>query len=119
MNTIKKYSNYIPHVYFIAIILYWCFSIRNNELSSPNIILLLTIPFIWQLIKPLKLINIILGSLFICLSFYLILALLSDVVKIEEVSENTSTFLIIGSLFVLSNLLMSIWILINGIKAKS
>ncbi|WP_034059920.1 hypothetical protein [Lacinutrix jangbogonensis] len=119
MKSIKHLSKYVPHIYFTAIIVYWFLDIRNNEGASPYLILLLVTPFIWQLIKPNRVVNIILGSLFICLSFYLVLAYLSDVIKITEVSANTSAFLIIGGLFVLSNLMMSIWMFINGIKAKS
>ena len=119
MKTIKNYTKFIPHLYFISIISYWFLSIVNNEGASPYLILLLVLPFIWQLIKPNNILNICLGSLFVCLSFYLVLAYLSDVVKITEVGSNTKTFVIVGALFVFSNLIMSVWMLINGIKAKS
>jgi len=117
--SIKKYSKFVPLLYFITIIIYWFLDIRNNEGSSPYIILCLAIPFIWQLIKYNKIINIILGCLFICLSLYISLAFFSDVFKIKEVTANTNTFLLIGSLFVFLNLIMSVWMFINGIKAKS
>lgn len=119
MKTIKKLTKLIPHLYFIAIIVYWFLDIKNNKGASPYLILLLITPFIWQLIKPSRILNIILGSLFILLSSYLILAYLSDIVKITEVTTSTKQFVIVGGIFMFLNITMSFWLLLKGLKAKS
>jgi hypothetical protein len=79
-------------------------------------ILLLAIPFLWQLIKPNKQLNSILGISFACLSSYLILAFLSGVFDIISFNIKTKQFILISGGFVCTNLIMSLWIIRNSLK---
>jgi hypothetical protein len=116
MALISKYSKFIPYLYFIAITVYWFTYINRSNGISAYPILLFGLPFLWQLIKPSKKLNSILGITFVCLSSYLILAYLSDALNIVTFSENAKRFLFIGGLFVLSNFIMSLWIIRNSLK---
>jgi hypothetical protein len=116
MKQISQYSKFIPYLYFIAIIAYWFTDINRSEGISAYPILLFGIPFIWQLIKPNRKLNFALGIIFVCLSSYLILAYLSDLLNIINWSEKAKAFLFYGGLFVVGNFVMSLWIIRNSIK---
>ncbi|WP_400077614.1 hypothetical protein [Winogradskyella sp. R77965] len=116
MQTISKYTKFVPYLYFLSVIAYWFTDIMKNEGSSAYLILLFGIPFLWQLIKPNRKLNFSLGIIFVCLSSYLILAYLSDVLNIIKWSESAKTFLFFSGLFVVGNFVMSLWIMRNSIK---
>ena len=118
MNTIAKYAKFIPYFYFISVIIYWFTDINKNAGFSAYPILLFGIPFLWQLIKPSRKLNFSLGIVFVCLSSYLILAYLSDLLNIIEWSETSKRFLFYGGLLVVSNFVMSLWIVRNSIKKE-
>ncbi|WP_230080175.1 hypothetical protein [Winogradskyella marina] len=79
-------------------------------------ILLFGIPFLWQLIKPSRKLNFSLGIIFVCLSSYLILAYLSDLLNIIHWTETSKNLLFYGGLLVVGNFVMSLWIVRNSIK---
>ncbi|WP_225034951.1 hypothetical protein [Winogradskyella sp. SM1960] len=79
-------------------------------------ILLFGIPFLWQLIKPSRKLNFSLGIVFVCLSSYLILAYLSDLLNIIHWTETSKNLLFYGGLLVVGNFVMSLWIVRNSIK---
>jgi len=116
MNLISKYSKFVPYLYYIAIIVYWFTTINQSEGASAYPILLFGIPFLWQIIKPNRRLNFTLGITFVCLSSYMILAYLSDVLDITTFSHAANQFILYGGLFVAANFFMAIWIIRNSIK---
>ena len=116
MNVIKKYSKFIPYLYFISIIIYWFTSINRSEGLSAYPILLFAIPFLYQLIIPNKKLNFSLGIIFVCLSSYLILAYLANILSIIQWSENAQRILFYSGFIVIGNFTMSLWIIRNSIK---
>ncbi|MCL8009161.1 hypothetical protein M8845_17160 [Gelidibacter japonicus] len=116
MKTLKTYSKFIPYLYFIAVIIYWFTDVNKSEGLTAYPILLFGIPFLWQLIKPNEKLNFSLGITFVCLSSYLILAYLSDLLNIINISYETKPFLIMGGFFVVGNFVMALWMVRNSIK---
>ncbi len=116
MHTISKYTKFIPYLYFLSIIIYWFTDINKSEGLSAYPILLFGIPFLWQLIKPIRELNFSLGIIFVCLSSYLVLAYLFDLLNIINWSEPAKQFFFFGGLFVVGNLVMSLWMIRNSIK---
>lgn|SRR5690554_7870679 len=113
---ISKYSKFIPYLYFIVAVAYWFTDVNKNEGITAYPILLIAIPFVWQLIKPSKQLNFSLGIIFVCVSSYMILAYLIDVFNIISFPETLSNFIILGGLFVFTNFLMSLWMVRNSMK---
>ena len=116
MNAISKYTKFIPYLYFLSVITYWFAHINRSEGISAYLILLCGIPFLWQLVKPNRQLNFSLGIIFVCLSSYLVLAYLSDVLNIVNWTESSKKLLFYGGLFVIGNFIMSLWIIRNSIK---
>lgn len=116
MKLISKYSKFIPYLYFIAVILYCFTSVNKNAGITAYPILLFGIPFLWQLIKPSKKLNFSLGIIFVCISSYLILAYLSDLFNIVNLSATIKQFIIYGGLFVAANFVMALWMIRNSMN---
>jgi len=116
MKALNNYSKFVPYLYFIAVTAYWFTSVNKSEGINAYPILLFGIPFLWQLIKPSKKLNFNLGITFVCLSSYLILAYISDVLDIVTLKESTKQFLLFGGFFVFSNFIMAVWIIKNSLK---
>ncbi len=116
MSTISKYTRFTPYLYFLSVIVFWFNDINKSEGVSAYPILLFGIPFLWQLIKPNRKLNFSLGIIFVCLSSYLILAYLSDVLNIVNWSESSKRFLFYGGALVIGHFVMSLWIIRNSIK---
>lgn len=115
-DLISKYTKFIPYLYFIVAVAYWFTGVNRIEGPAAYPILLFTIPFVWQLIKPSKQLNFSLGIIFVCLSSYLILVYLMDILNIIAFSETVKNFIILGGVFVFSNFLMSLWMIRNSMK---
>ncbi len=118
MNTISKYTKYIPYLYFLSVIIYWFTDINKSEGISAYPILLFGIPFLWQLIKPNRKLNFSLGIIFVCLSSYMILAYLSNVLNIVNWSESAKRLLFYGGALVVGNFVMSLWIIRNSLQKR-
>lgn len=116
MNTISKYTKFIPYLYFVSVIVYWFTTINKIEGISAYPVLLFSIPFLWQLIKPNRKLNFSLGIVFVCLSSYLLLAYLSDLFHIINWTESVKQFLFVSGLVVIGNFIMSLWIVRNSMK---
>lgn len=116
MNAISKYTKFIPYLYFISIVAYWFTIINRSEGISAYPILLFGIPFLWQVIKPNRNLNFSLGIVFVCLSSYLILAYLFNLLNIMNWSESSKRLLFYGGSLVFGNFVMSLWIIRNSIK---
>lgn len=116
MKQIKKISKFVPYLYFIAIIAYWFTYINGREGLSAYPILLLGLPFLWQLIKPNRSLNFSLGIVFVCLSSYLIIAYLSHLLNILDWADSLKSLLFYSGFLVIGNFTMSIWIIRNSIR---
>lgn len=116
MKTISTYSKFVPYLYFLAIIIYWFTDVNRNEGITAYPILLFGIPFLWQLIKPNEKLNFSLGIIFVCLSSYMILAYLFDILNIVNLAYETKRYLILGGFFVVCNFVMALWMIRNSIK---
>ncbi len=115
MNIINKYANWTPYLYFIAVTFYWFTAINRSEGLGAYPILLLCIPFIWQLWRPDQKLNFYLGISFICLSSYLILGYISDLMNVPPIVLAKGV-IIYGGIFVILNFVMSAWIIRNSMK---
>ncbi len=115
MKIISKHTKHIPYLYFIAVSIYWFTIINRSEGISAYPILLFAIPFLWQIIKPNKELNFTLGTIFVCLSSYLILVYLSDLFHVTSF-EIAKGFLVYGGVFAILNFFMSVWIIRNSIR---
>lgn len=111
MKIINQYSKYIPYLYYITIIAFWFTDVNRSEGITAYPILLFGIPFLWQIIKPSEKLNFILGITFVCLSSYLIVAYIFNLINGLE-----SSFLFYTGLFVIVNFLMALWIIRNSLK---
>lgn len=118
MRTISRFSKFIPYFYFLAVIIYWFTEVNRSEGITAYPILLFGIPFLWQLIKPNEKLNFSLGIIFVCLSSYMILAYLFDVLNIVNLSFETKRFLILSGFFVVGNFVMALWMIRNSIKKE-
>ncbi|MGJ8592723.1 MAG: hypothetical protein ACSHXF_09255 [Aquaticitalea sp.] len=116
MQMINKLSKFIPYFYFLAVIIYWFTDINRSDGITAYPILLFGLPFLWQLIKPNEKLNFSLGMVFVCLSSYMILAYLFDILHIVNLSYQTKRFLILGGFFVVGNFVMALWMIRNSIK---
>jgi hypothetical protein len=116
MKLISKYSKFVPYLYFIAVIAYGFTYVNRNAGVTAYPILLFGIPFVWQLIKPSKKMNFSLGIIFVCMSSYLILAYLSDLFNIVNLSATMKQFIIYGGTFVIANFVMALWMIRNSMK---
>lgn len=116
MKVVSKYSKYTPYLYFITVIAFWFTDVNESKGITAYPILLFGIPFLWQLIKPNKKLNFSLGIVYVCLSSYLIVAYLSDLLNIVNLSDSTKTFVLFGGIFVFTNFLMALWMVRNSIK---
>ena len=114
MNLISKYTKFIPYLYFLAVIAYWFTKINRSEGFKAYPILLFGIPFLWQIIKPNKTLNLTLGITFMCLSSYMIVAFLTDILDITSFIKATKNLILYAGVFAISNFIMALWLsLIN------
>lgn len=115
METISKYSKFIPYLYFLTIIAYWFTQVNRDFGINAFPILLFGIPFIWQLFKPNRKLNFTLGITFVCLSSYLILVYISDAFNIVHISEHVKQMMWFSGLLVMSNFIMALWMIKNSL----
>jgi len=113
MKIINQYTKFIPYLYFVSVVAYWFTDINKSDGITAYPILLLGIPFVWQIVKPNRKLNFILGITFVCLSSYLIVAYFFDIIKTSSFSFNE--FIIYSGIFVFLNFIMALWILRNSI----
>ena len=116
MNTISRYTKFIPYLYFIVVIICWFTDINRHVGNAAYAVLLFGIPFLWQLIKPNKKLNLTLGLVFVCLSSYLIIAYLSYFFEIITWNVSVKTFLFYSGFFTIGNFVMSLWIVRNSLR---
>lgn len=118
MKFVLQYSKFIPYLYFLAIISYWFTITNKTDGISAFPILLFGIPFLWQLVRPNRELNFILGITFVCLSSYLILIYLSDLFHIIDFLKITENFGITGGILLMINFFMALWIIRNSLRSS-
>jgi len=116
MKYLSKHIKFIPYLYFLSFIALWFTDVNRNQGVLAFPILIFGIPFIWQLVKPNNKLNFALGTTFVCISSYFILAYLSDVLDIISFGKTAKQFIIIGGLLSFTNFIKSLWIIRNSLK---
>ncbi|WP_396601756.1 hypothetical protein [Algibacter sp. R77976] len=116
MSLVSRYTKLTPYLYFIAITAYWFTIVNQTEGLTAYPILLFGIPFLWQIIKPNKSLNLTLGISFVCFSSYLILAFLSDSLHLISLSYPIKQLMVYGGLFVFASFIMALWIIKNSLS---
>lgn len=115
-HSFSKYTLFIPYLYYIIIIAFWFTYVNRTEGIAAYPILLFGIPFLWQIIKPNKSLNFILGITFVCLSSYMIIASLSNSLNIISISPTAKKYLLYGGAFGIANFVMAVWMIRNSMK---
>jgi uncharacterized membrane protein (DUF485 family) len=104
---------YLPCLYFIAIFL-WMYLDNAGSTESPGMAqLLVALPFVIQLVLQKRFIDLLLGGL------TLLLAYISDWMKISEYDQQAWQFVITGSVVVVLNFVMSFLFFRNAEKHVS
>ncbi|WP_239021959.1 hypothetical protein [Pontimicrobium aquaticum] len=103
MKGLSKYIKFIPYLYFLVFIGLWFTDVNKNEGIFAFPILIFGIPFVWQMIKPNNKLNFALGTTFVCISSYFILAYLSDVLGVISFGITAKQFIIVGGALSFSN----------------
>jgi hypothetical protein len=116
MKDLSRYIKFTPYLYFLSFIIFWFTDVNRSEGVFAFPILIFGIPFVWQIIKPNNKLNFAIGTVFVCISSYFILAYLSDVLDIISFGKTSKQFIIIGGLLSLTNFIMSLWIIRNSLK---
>lgn len=110
-NYFKTLTAKLPYAYFIVFGLWLAFEgVLNGSIMS-LVVLIVCIPFFYQLKFENRILNIILGSLLLFWSFWMTLAYISDITQIIAINNHSLRFIIIGGVIVLFNFLASISIL--------
>jgi len=106
----QKLKSSIPELLLIvATFYYW--SLTALVLNWLAIILLAILLFL--IFSQNKILGIIVGSFIFLINIYLIFALLSEFHEFSEFNDKAKTLLLMGSLFIGSNLIISLWLLIK------
>lgn len=111
MKQLKSISRFVPYLYFMTLVAFWFTLVNRTEGLVAYPILLFGIPFLWQIIKPNKKLNFVLGITFVCLSSYLIVAYIFSLMN-----SIGAHFLLNSGLFVLGNFIMALWIIKNSLN---
>ncbi|KAA5535501.1 hypothetical protein [Paenimyroides baculatum] len=102
-NSISFLSNLVEYLLIIAVLFYWH---GTSNLLNPIAIGLLVV-LIFQIIFKNKIIGIIIPSVLMLLSMYMILALLSEVNEFESFNSDAQRLLFIGLAYFLGTILIS------------
>jgi hypothetical protein len=120
MNSISRLYQKSPYIYFTIVWFGVAFpGIFSGHLVS-TILFFFCLPFIYQVFKEKKGLNLLLGVLMLLCSIFMGLAYLSDAVKIKDPgAPRAMEFLIGGGLFTILNFLMSVSLIIKASKGNS
>ena len=113
MKTLNKYSKLIPYFYFIAVVAYWFTDVNKTEGITAFPILLFSIPFIWQILKPKSKLNHTLGITLVSLKLYFISANIVGFFHMSSMTDRTTDFVIYGGLLVILVSGIKMWIVTN------
>ena len=105
----NKYFKLLPEFLILALVLLYWFS--SSLLNPIAITLIVTIGYL--IFSKNRIIGLVIGSIILLLGLYLILALLSDIHKITNFNGDAIKFIIYASLFICTNILTSVWLIIK------
>lgn len=113
-NTTIKFKTLlskVPYAYFICICIWIAFDgiLKGNTRSF--LVLVIGIPFVYQLKFENRTLNIILGSVLLLWSLWMMLAFITDVAKITNLNYDSWSFITSGVCMVFLNFLASLSIL--------
>lgn len=118
MKKVKQLYTCAPEIYFVLFCVWWA---MGGFFATPTIINYPALVFIIALTTAMFTKNKILGysisGLLFLLSFYLIFAIISDLLKVDEFDYNAKKFATIGSLLIFSNLTMSLLMFIKYLRS--
>jgi len=118
MVKFNKILKLAPYLYFIAVIATW-FTVTNKSqglIAYP--ILIIVVPFLWQLIKPSNTLNFSLGITTVCLSSYVIIAHMASIIDVAAYALKSNPNGLYSWSFVLLNFFMAVGIVRNSIKTS-
>lgn len=111
----KKYKTYIPELYLIASVLfYWFFTGTVFNYIAIALLGILGLQLIYQ--KAVT--GVAIAGLFLLLSLYMILALLSELREFNEFPPSFYELLIVGMLYLGLNIIISSYMIIKYIKRQ-
>lgn len=106
----KKIIPYIPELYLlISVLYYWSLT---ASLFNPYAIGLLVL-VVFQILTYNKITGILISSIFIILSFYMILAIIDELLEFTEFNSDAKTMVVIGFSYLIINIVMGCWMLIK------
>lgn len=105
----------IPELYMlIGILFYW---VSTATLFNP-IAMVLLILVGWQVYSQKFVSGIIIASVFLMLNLYMILALVSELLEFSSMTSSFYQLLIVGTLFLGSNIVASIFMTLKYVKTQ-
>ena len=119
MKKLEKISRFVPYLYFLVLIAYGFTQMNRTDGILAYPFLLAAIPFVVQIIRPRKALNLTLGITTVCISSYLIIAYLADLAQILVINEKVKQLLLLGGGLVVLNFLMSMWLVRNSLRRES
>lgn len=111
--TVKSIRRSSPELYLIAATLYYWFLTSN--FLNPIAIALLSV-LVYQLLTKKMALGLIISAVFLFLNLYMVLALVSELSEFTTKSESYYQMLVIGSLFLGANILVSSFMIRKYIK---
>jgi len=112
----KTITAKLPYAYFIGLCLWIAFEGMLNGTLKSALVLVVCIPFVYQMKFESRALNIILGIVLLIWSVWMTLAYISDAAKITTINNRSLIFIFGGGALILFNFLASISIL-RKIKA--
>jgi len=111
----KTVISLFPELYLLAATFYYWFSTAN--LLNPFAIGLLLI-ISYQIVFKKITSGLIISLIFILLNLYMCLALISELIKFNEINKNFTNLLLFGSTFIGLNLIMGICMFLKYVNIK-
>ena len=115
LMTIKSLKPHIPELFLIAPVLYYW--VLTSHFLNSYAIGLLAILF-YQLISKKSTLGIIISGIVMCLTVFMVLALISELSEFDTTTENFNNLLIFGSLYLGLTLIMAVFMFLKYLKLK-
>jgi VIT1/CCC1 family predicted Fe2+/Mn2+ transporter len=112
---VQKLKSQIPELFLIASVLYYW--VLTANLFNPYAIGLLAI-LIYQIISKKSTLGLIISVIVICLTLFMVLALISELSEFNTATENFNNLLLFGSLYLGLTLVMSAFMFFKYLKLK-
>lgn len=116
MKAWNTYTKHIPYLYFISIIALWFTIVNRNNGLVAYPILLLAIPFLWQLIKPNRYLNFILGITFLSISSFVLFMFIFNQIQLISTPKIIYFLFFYGGIIIPGNFIMALWMIRNSLK---